>query len=232
MKYNGHMKIGFFDSGYGGMTVLAAVKRVLPEAEYYYIADSDHCPYGDKGDDELYEIVKNNVERLLEWGAEIIVVACNTATVKCIDRLRRDYPGVKFVGTEPAIRLAAGSGARKILVLATPGTVESERTQMLVEENRRPGQTIKLLACPGLADVIEARYVSEEGRINDADGGIDAKLDDLLSEEPDDYNVAVLGCTHYPLVKEKIQKFFPSARLVDGSIGVAERVNDLTKESV
>ena len=230
------MKIGFFDSGHGGVTIFATVKAILPEAEYYYIADAGHCPYGDKGEAELYAIVRNNVEQLLKWGAEIIVVACNTATVRCIDRLRRDYPDVKFVGTEPAIRLATKSGARKILVLATPGTVESERTQLLVAENLQPDQTIKLLACPGLADVIEARYVENgngvEGKVDDSDGAIDAKLGELLSGEPDDYDVVVLGCTHYPLVKEKIQRFFPSARLVDGSIGVAERVKDLTIESV
>lgn len=230
------MKIGFFDSGHGGVTIFAAVKAVLSEAEYYYIADAKHCPYGDKSEAELYAIVKNNVEQLLKWGAEIIVVACNTATVRCIDKLRRDYPDVKFVGTEPAIRLAAKSGARKILVLATPGTVESERTQLLVAENLQPDQTIKLLACPGLADVIEARYVENgngvEGKVDDSDGVIDAKLGELLSGEPDEYDVVVLGCTHYPLVKEKIQRFFPSARLVDGSTGVAERVKDLTIESV
>ncbi len=230
------MKIGFFDSGHGGVTIFAAVKAVLPGVEYYYIADAKHCPYGDKSEAELYAIVKNNVEQLLKWGAEIIVVACNTATVRCIDRLRRDYPDVKFVGTEPAIRLAAKSGARKILVLATPGTVESERTQLLVAENLQPDQTIKLLACPGLADAIEARYVENgngvEGKVDDSDGAIDAKLGELLSGEPDEYDVVVLGCTHYPLVKEKIRRFFPSARLVDGSIGVAERVKDLTIESV
>lgn len=230
------MKIGFFDSGHGGVTIFAAVKAVLPEAEYYYIADAKHCPYGDKGEAELYTIVKNNVEQLLKWGAEIIVVACNTATVRCIDKLRRDYPDVKFVGTEPAIRLATKSDARKILVLATPGTVESERTQLLVAENLQPDQTIKLLACPGLADVIEARYVENgngvEGKVDDSDGAIDAKLGELLSGEPDEYDVVVLGCTHYPLVKEKIRRFFPSARLVDGSTGVAERVKDLTIESV
>lgn len=230
------MKIGFFDSGHGGVTIFAAVKAILPEAEYYYIADAKHCPYGDKGEVELYAIVKNNVEQLLKWGAEIIVVACNTATVRCIDKLRRDYPDVKFVGTEPAIRLATKSDARKILVLATPGTVESERTQLLVAENLQPDQTIKLLACPGLADVIEARYVENgngvEGKVDDSDGAIDAKLGELLSGEPDEYDVVVLGCTHYPLVKEKIQRFFPSARLVDGSIGVAERAKDLTIESV
>ena len=230
------MKIGFFDSGHGGVTIFVAVKAVLSEAEYYYIADAKHCPYGDKSEAELYAIVKNNVEQLLKWGAEIIVVACNTATVRCIDKLRRDYPDVKFVGTEPAIRLATKSDARKILVLATPGTVESERTQLLVAENLQPDQTIKLLACPGLADVIEARYVENgngvEGKVDDSDGVIDAKLGELLSGEPDEYDVVVLGCTHYPLVKEKIQRFFPSARLVDGSTGVAERVKDLTIESV
>jgi glutamate racemase len=233
------MKIGVFDSGHGGLTVLSAMKSVLPNEEYFYIADSKNCPYGEKTDEELYPIVQDNVEKLREWGAKIIVIACNTATVRCLDKLRRDYPELQFVGTEPAIRLAAKSGARRILVLATPGTVESERTQMLVEENRQPGQTIELLACPGLADTIESRCSKNikevaggtGALVDDYDGAVNAKVRELFADEPDNYDIVVLGCTHYPLIKDTIQQFFPSAKLVDGSMGVAERVKSLTNRS-
>ena len=78
------LKIGIFDSGHGGITVMSAVKKVLPAAEYFYIADTTHCPYGDKPDSELYPVVAANVEELKSWGADVIVVACNTATVRCI----------------------------------------------------------------------------------------------------------------------------------------------------
>ena len=217
----GIMKIGIFDSGRGGTTVMAAIKELLPEEEYFYIADTENCPYGDKADDELYGIVRGNVDRLAKWGAEVIVVACNTATTRCIEKLRGDYPDLKFVGTEPAVKLAVDTGAKKILVLATPGTAQSERLASLVKENLQPGQEIEVLACPGLADTIEHNL---DGDLS----AVEAKLDELLpvDTEPD---VVVLGCTHYSLVKEMIQRHFPGARVVDGNAGVAKRVKGLAK---
>ncbi len=187
------------------------IKKLLPNEEYYYLADSKNCPYGDKTDEELYTIVTNNVEFLRDWGAKIIVIACNTATTKCIDKLREDYKDLIFVGTEPAVKLAVSTGAKNILILATPGTIKSERLATLLKENQKPGQSIALLSCPGLADAIEH------------DEGVDAKLNELLknAEQPD---VVVLGCTHYSLIKDKIQPFFPNAILIDGNVGVAKRV--------
>lgn len=212
------MKIGVFDSGIGGTTVLAAIKNILPDEKYKYIADSKNCPYGEKSDEELKQIVSKNTEELKDWGAEIIVIACNTATTKCINYLREKYPEIKFVGTEPAIKLAAETNAKNILVMATPGTIASERTKSLAEENRREGQNITLLACPGLADTIEQNL------------DINKKLTELFEDlknknyQPD---VIVLGCTHYSLVKPEIEAFFPSAKLVDGNEGVAKRVKEL-----
>ena len=207
------MIIGVFDSGKGGRSVLEEIQKIMPRGpKYYYVADSAHCPYGDKSDEELYSIVRAIVEGLSgNYGAKIIVIACNTATTKCIDRLRRDYPELIFVGTEPAVKLAAETGAKNILVLATPGTIKSERMAALLKENQRPGQNITLLPCPGLADAIEH------------DENIDAKLDELLKgvKQPD---VVVLGCTHYSLIKDKIQPYFPNAKLIDGNKGVAKRV--------
>ena len=206
------MKIGVFDSGKGGTTVLRAIKELLPDEEYCYIGDSENCPYGEKSDVELMRIVRGHVENLREWGAKVIVIACNTATTRCIEKLRAEYPDLKFVGTEPAIKLAAETEARKILVMATPGTIASERTEHLMLENRKNGQEIDLLACPGLADVIEVG------------AGIEEKLAELLVGVERDYEVVVLGCTHYPLVKDKLQKIFPSAILVDGGEGVSKQV--------
>ncbi|MBR3138239.1 glutamate racemase [Candidatus Saccharibacteria bacterium] len=211
------MKIGIFDSGKGGTTIYRAIKKILPSEEYLYVADSKNCPYGEKTDEELMKIVTKIVDDLKEWGAEIIVIACNTATTRCIERLRKMYPELLFVGTEPAIKQAARSNHNRILVMATPGTIESERTKSLLAENKKNGQTIKLLACPGLADTIE----------NGLD--LDKKLDELLSKEKE-YDAVVLGCTHYSLIKDEIQKFFPNAELVDGCEGVARQVEKLIKK--
>ena len=216
------MKIGVFDSGRGGMTILKAVKKRLPNEEYCYIADTKNCPYGEKLEDVLYDIVRSNVEKLKKWGARIVIVACNTATVKCIERLRKDYPELMFVGTEPAVKLALDSGARRVLVLATPNTIESERVHLLARENVEFGQTVDFLACPGLAKAIEDYYGMDEGKIR-------AKLEELLTRD-DSYDAVVLGCTHYPLVNNEIQRFYPKAKLVDSSDGVARRVEALVSE--
>lgn len=215
------MKIGVFDSGIGGTSVLEAIKKLLPNEEYYYFADSKNCPYGEKEDDELYRIVKGNVEFLINWGAEIIVIACNTATTRCIEKLREEFK-IPFVGTEPAVNLAVKSNANKILVLATPGTIHSERLETLVKENQRQNQAIDLLPCPGLADTIEFNLNKDESKIY-------KKLEELLNNLPKDYDSIVLGCTHYSLIKPLIQEFFPSAELVDGNEGIAKRVKELVK---
>ena len=214
------MKIGAFDSGIGGTTILAAVQKLLPYEEYKYIADSKNCPYGEKSDDELKSIVTKNVEELKNWGAEIIIIACNTATTKCINYLREEYPEIKFVGTEPAIKLAAKSNAKNILVMATPGTIASERTKSLLKVNQREGQNITLLSCPGLADTIELNYPIQNYQ------PIIEKLQELLKDQADP-DVVVLGCTHYSLIKPEIEKIFPRAKLIDGADGVANRVKSL-----
>ncbi len=205
-------KIGGFDSGKGGTVIFKEIKKLLPEAEYFYIADTKNCPYGEKSDDELWEIVTGHVEKLKKWGADVIVIACNTATTRCIEKLRKKYPDLNFVGTEPAIRLATKSGAKKVLVMATPGTIQSERMAKLLIENQKVGQKVELLSCEGLADAIEA------------DQGIDEKLEELLKGVKRDFDAVVLGCTHYTLIKNRLQNFFPKAILVDGNFAVAKRV--------
>ena len=211
------MKIGFFDSGKGGTSILDVVKKLLPNEEYMYIGDSENCPYGEKSDEELIKIVQANVDRLKDWGATIIVIACNTATTRCIDKLRKIYPDLKFVGTEPAVKLAIMSGAKKVLVMATPGTIKSERLLALVRDNEKQDQEVDLMACPGLADAIEK------------DEDIDGVLDELLKDVKE-YDAVVLGCTHYSLIKNKIQRYFPNAKLIDGNEGVAKRVKIIINE--
>ena len=215
------MKIGVFDSGIGGTTILSALKSRIQNAEYFYIADSKNCPYGEKTDSELYQIVSNNVKTLQDWGAKIIIIACNTATTKCINKLRADYPKLVFIGTEPAIKLAADSNFQNILVLATPGTIHSERVQKLIQENQKPFQKITLLPCPGLADTIEKHLKSNPEKIN-------SKLSELLKQDTS-YDAVVLGCTHYPLIKDQIKKYYPTATIIDGGDGVARQTEKALK---
>lgn len=131
--YNKAMKIGFFDSGIGGTTVMEAVKRELPEEEYIYFGDTENCPYGEKSLEELQKIVTHDVEYLLGRGAEVIVVACNTATTRTIKWLREKFPEVPFVGTEPAIKKACEETEvkegeiAKIVLISTPGTAKAKQ---------------------------------------------------------------------------------------------------------
>ena len=210
------MKIGVFDSGKGGTTVLEAIQKILPNEEYKYIGDSENCPYGEKSDEELLRIVCGIVDELKNWGATLVVIACNTATARCIDKLRELYPDIEFVGTEPAIKLATATAAKKILVMATPGTIKSERLHDLVHNSKNSEQSIDLLACAGLADAIEK------------DENVSEVLNGLLNGRKD-YDTVVLGCTHYSLVRDKIQSYFPEAILVDGNEGVARRVQRIVQ---
>ena len=208
-------KIGIFDSGIGGLTTLKEIQTLLPNESYLFYADSKNNPYGDKEQDELYSIVTNIVEYLISRKVKLIVIACNTATTKCIEQLRIDYPNVTFVGTEPAIKMACERGYKNTLVLATPGTIASERMQQLVEENKRPNENIMLIACDKLANAIENNDEEQIDRILHyyLDGFVDKQID-----------AVILGCTHYPHVKDKIQTFFKDAVLIDGNDIVAKHV--------
>lgn len=214
------MVIGLFDSGTGGKTVEAEIKKLLPAARIIYLADTANFPYGDKSPAELKNICRANVQSLLAQGTNLIVIACNTATAATIDYLRAEFSGLPIVGTEPAIKQACQSSSpdAQILLLATTSTARSSRTRELIQSYKLPAQTVTVQACPGLADAIEAQDVAK----------IDAILS-ALNNPPKQIETVVLGCTHYPLIRQEIQAYFPGARLIDGSPGVAREVARLAK---
>lgn len=215
-------KIGIFDSGIGGLTTLEEIRKLLPNESYIYYADSKHNPYGEKSDEKLYEIVKDIVNKLLEKKVKIIVIACNTATTRCIEKLRNDYPKVLFVGTEPAIKVACDNGYNNTIVMATPGTIASERIHDLISKNQRENQNIYLLPCEGLANAIETNDLKRVSKL----------LHEYLDEYKDkSIDSVVLGCTHYPHIKKKILNILPNVKLIDGNIGVANRVKYLLEKN-
>ena len=186
---NRNNKIGILDSGIGGTTILNEIKKLLPNEDIIYYADSKNNPYGSKSDDELYKIVKNVVDFLIKKEVKLIVIACNTATTKCINKLRDNYKNIPFIGTEPAIKVACDNNYKNTLVLATPGTIKSERTQELVNKNKKINQNIYLLPCDYLANAIERNDSNE----------IDSLLYKYLTPYKDkNIDSIVLGCTHYP----------------------------------
>ncbi len=209
-----HRKIGVFDSGIGGLSILKVMKEVMPKENYIYYADSKNCPYGNKSIDELIDITSNIVDYLLSNDVKIIVIACNTATTKCMKVLREKYKDVIFVGTVPAIKVASDNNYKRTLVMATPGTISSERTMELVRDNKKEDQEIYLVSCNGLAEAIE----------NNREEEIDKILNNIYLEYKDkNIDSVVLGCTHYPFIKEKIKKYF-DVDLLDGGLGVSNEV--------
>lgn len=211
-------KIGVFDSGIGGITVLKEIIKNLPNEDYLYYCDSKNNPYGEKSDIELLEITNNIVNFFIKKDVKIIVVACNTATTRCIKTLRKMYPDILFVGTEPAIKLACSNNYKNILVMATPSTMTSKRTNELINLYKKDNQNIMLLACEGLANKIET---------NDKNG-MNILLDKLLfNYKNKNIDCIVLGCTHYPYIKKDIKKRITNCEIIDGSKGVAKQVKKL-----
>ena len=206
--------IGMFDSGIGGLTVLDVLKELVPNEDYLYYADNKNNPYGEKSDEELLKICSKVVDYLIDNNCKIIVIACNTATTKCMKKLREKYKDIIFVGTVPAIKVASDHNYKNTLVMATPATIKSERTYELVRDNKREDQNIYLVPCHGLAHAIE---------VNDQET-IDQIIDDIYLKYKDkNIDSIVLGCTHYPYIKDIINAKF-KCDLLDGSLGVANEV--------
>lgn len=214
--------IGIFDSGIGGLTTLKEIRKILPNEDYIYFADSKNNPFGEKSKKELNTIVHNIVNELLKYNIKLIVIACNTVTTKFINILRKDYPNMLFVGVEPAIKVACDNNYKNILLMATPGTIVSKRTDELININKKENQNIYLLPCKGLANAIE-----------DKDNEMINKILDKNLNKYKNYNIdsVVLGCTHYPIIKNKIRKYFKTSKIIDGNKGTAKRVKYLLKEN-
>lgn len=204
--------IGILDSGIGGVTVLKEIIKLIPKGHFIYYSDSINNPYGDKSEEEIYSIVKRIVLYFLENNCVAIVLACNTASCICVKRLREEFPKVLFIAIEPAYKMVHDyNPCGKTLVMATEGTLRSEKFLALYH-NYDNNNTI-LLPCVGLADLIE------KGDMN-----IVLKyLFDNLSQYKDVENV-VLGCTHYPLIKNNIRKVLGKVNFFDGSKGVSKEL--------
>ena len=147
--------IGVFDSGIGGVTVLKEIVKILPQENYIYYSDSKNNPYGDKTNKEILEICNNIVQFLIKKECKMIVIACNTASNKVVGDLRSEYPEIPFIAIEPAYKMVYDYSYHKsTLVMATKGTIESEKFNLLY--HKYDNHKTKLLSCVGLADIIEA----------------------------------------------------------------------------
>lgn len=214
-------EIGVFDSGVGGFTVLRELRKLLPTARLRYLADTAYAPYGYRSPDEIRARSFAITEHLIERGAELIVVACNTATAHAIEALRARWPAQPFVGTEPGIKPAvAATRNGRIGLLATPATAASARLQALIERHIGANEVV-VQGCPGVVDRIEA------GDLDSAElrALVDRHCAPLRAAGVD---TALLGCTHYPLIEPLWQAALgPAVTLLHIETAVARRAADL-----
>ncbi len=209
--------VGFFDSGLGGLCILKSFKRLCPKESTVYIADSAHCPYGNRPADEIREYAFANTRTLLERSCKMIVVACNTATAAAIDDLRAKYPAIPFIGLEPAVKPAASHSRTGIVgVLATAGTFNG---RLYRETSARFAQGVTILAT--VADEFVTLVERGETSGEQAEEVVRAKVEPLLAAGAD---YIVLGCTHFPHLKKHIKKVVAGrAEILDPSAAVARQ---------
>jgi glutamate racemase len=209
------VRVGVFDSGVGGLSVLRALHQCLPSSTLHYVADSGHAPYGERDEQHVVTRSRRIAAHLVDHGAQALVVACNTATAAAVQTLRDEWPGLVIVGVEPGLKPAlAMTRNGRVGVMATAGTLTSEKFQRLLA-SLAPRETVHLQACTGLAAAIE------RGDLDDPDllALIDTHCRPLRDAHVD---TVVLGCTHYPFVQPHIQAALgPDVQLVDTAWAVA-----------
>ena len=220
------MKVGFFDSGIGGTCILNAFKKLCPDVETAYIADSKNCPYGNKSPEEIIRLSEANVKKLLKKNCKMIVIACNTATAAAIDYLRAKYPEIPFVGLEPAVKPAALRSKTGVVgVLATAGTFHG---RLYNETKAKFAKNVTVLAVQADEFVIEVeklRGLAVErlrgARAERIEKMVRLRIEPLLKAGADKI---VLGCTHFPHLKPVIEKVCAGrAEVIDPSEAVARQ---------
>lgn len=209
--------IGIFDSGSGGLSVLREIVRLLPEEKYVYFADNAFCPYGEKTAAEIQARAHAITDRLLAEGAQIIVVACNTATAAAIADLRESYPSIRFIGMEPAVKPAAiGTRTGVIGVLATAGTLKGSKylnTKGKFEDDVKIVEHVG----QGFVELVESGDLDSPR----AEQTVRESVTPLLAECAD---TIVLGCTHYPFLAPVIQRVAgDDVTLIDPAPAVARQ---------
>lgn len=213
------MKIGIFDSGLGGLSVLHEALKMIPQAEFIYYADEDHVPYGEKTREEILDYVNNAIHFLMQQGVDAIVIACNTATSVASKEFRKTFP-IPIIGMEPAVKKAVelyGNEKKRILVAATPVTILGDKLFHLVESVDK-NHYVDLISLPKLV-----RF-AEMGDFESLD--INTYLQDVLQiYDLKDYSTVVLGCTHFNYFKKKFSEVFPHPiHFVDGNKGTIKQL--------
>lgn len=206
------MKIGFFDSGLGGLTILRAVVTELPQYEYVFYGDTAHVPYGDREEDEVYQLTEAGVNALFAEDCTLVIIACNTASAETVRRLQdtllpQKYPDRRILGViVPTVEEVIASGSQHTLLLATKRTVASGKYEREFAV-REASCELTSVTTPSLVGLIEQWHI--EQAVLDAKSAIEHTL-----QSSPDIDSCVLGCTHYTVLKQLLRKEFPDVRFL------------------
>ena len=220
--------IGIFDSGYGGLTILDEVRQRLPQYDYLYLGDNARAPYGTRSYEVVYEFTWQAVRKLFEMGCHLVILACNTASAKALRTIQqRDLPvyapNRRVLGViRPTVEyVGCTTRSRHVGVLGTTGTIQSESYPLEINK-LFPDITVSGEACPMWAPLVENCEADKEG----ADYFVASNLRNLLQKDAA-IDSLILGCTHYPLLLDKIRLYTPkNVEIVTQGVYVAERLED------
>ncbi|MES0490145.1 MAG: glutamate racemase [Leptospirales bacterium] len=216
--------IGVFDSGLGGLTVLSAIHELLPSEDLIYFGDTARVPYGSKSRDTVIRYSEEILEFLVSKNVKIVIVACNTASAYAIEILRKKTDLSVIGVVEPGIQALVKQhpDVTQAAVIATRSTIKSQAYQ-LKSKLIQPGLSLYAKACPLLVPLIEEGMAEKKA----AELIIREYLDEILRENIEH---VILGCTHYPLIKESIKKLYPNLTLIDSSLEAAGSLQVLLEE--
>lgn len=220
--------IGVFDSGYGGLTILRQIRRLMPQYDYLYLGDNARTPYGTRSFDLVYEFTLQAVRYLFEQGCHLVILACNTASAKALRSIQqRDLPLLdpqrRVLGViRPTVEVVGNiSRTRHVGIMATPGTIRSHTYELEIAK-LCPDIQVTGEACPMWVPLVENDEYDSPG----ADYFVSKRIESLLSRDPLIDSV-ILGCTHYPLLLGKIRQYMPAGvHIIEQGSYVAESLKD------
>ena len=205
-----HMKIGFFDSGLGGLTILKAVTKTMPQYDYEYFGDTANVPYGNKSEEEIYELTKAGIEYLFEQECVLVIIACNTASAETLRKLqdtflKEEYPDRNILGVIiPMVEEVIQCHSKRAVLIGTQRTIDSQKYNREFDKHSNTPELFSI-ATPDLVPLIE------QGNIDEALDSVYSIVDELLVKGGDSL---ILGCTHYTLLKEGITERYKDTVMV------------------
>lgn len=220
--------IGIFDSGYGGLTILKAIRELLPQYDYAYLGDNARAPYGTRSFDIVYQFTRQAVLKLFEMGCQLVILGCNTASAKALRSIQQnDLPNIdplrRVLGVIRPTAEVVGklTETKHVGILATPGTIKSDSYN--IEINKLwPELSVTGVACPLWVPIVENNEATGAG----ADYFVKKRIDHILWLDPN-IDTLILGCTHYPILMPKIKQYVPEGvKIVSQGEYVAESLKD------